>query len=115
MLPPANRMRRSGDFAAAIRGGRRVRVPGLLVHHLPEAGSDAAVVGFVVSKAVGGSVVRHRVARRLRAQVAERLELLPVGSATVVRALPQSADAESVDLGSSLDTAFQRLLSRRSS
>lgn len=109
MLPPANRLRRSGDFATVIRSGRRIRVPRLVVHHLAGRGDAAPVVGFVVSKAVGGSVVRHRVARRLRAQVAQRIELLPAGSATVVRALPQAADADSAELGTSLDEALRRL------
>lgn len=74
-----------------------------------------AAVGFVVSKAVGGSVVRHRVTRRLRAQVFARLERLPSGSGTVVRALPAAADADSAALGRDLDRALERLAGDRSS
>jgi ribonuclease P protein component len=66
-------------------------------------------VGFVVSKAVGNSVVRHRVSRRLRHQMAERLGQLPVGAAVVVRALPPAATASSAELGKDLDAALRRL------
>ena len=52
--------------------------------------------GFVVSKAVGGAVVRNRVKRRLRSIVAA-LDL-PVGLSLVVRAAPRSAEATFDDL-----------------
>jgi len=65
-----------------------------------------------VSKAVGGSVVRHRVVRRLRHLVRERLTLLPDGSRLVVRALPPAATATSVELALDLDAALARALHR---
>lgn len=74
--------------------------------------ADAAAVprvGFVVSKAVGNSVVRHRVARRLRHVVRERLGTVRPGCTLVVRALPSAASAASSDLGSDIDSAFRRL------
>jgi ribonuclease P protein component len=70
-------------------------------------------VGFVVSKAVGGAVVRNRVKRRLRAQMAARLDRLPTGSDLVVRANPLAAQAISADLGRDLDGLLERLLGRR--
>ena len=66
-------------------------------------------VGFVVSKAVGNSVVRHRVSRRLRHPRAERLGQLPTGTAVVVRALAPAATATSAELGRDLDAALRRL------
>lgn len=73
---------------------------------------DPAVsrVGLVVSKAVGGAVVRTRVKRRLRAVLAERLHELPDGALLVVRANPAAADATSAQLAASLDRALKRLL-----
>lgn len=68
-------------------------------------------VGFVVSKAVGNSVVRHRVIRRLRAQVTQRLDHLPAGTDLVVRAQPAAAEASSADLGAALDRALERVSS----
>ena len=81
----------------------------------PPAGSPARA-GFVVSKAVGNAVVRHRVSRRLRHVVRPRLAELPPGAALVVRALPPSADASSADLTRDLDSALaaaQRPRARR--
>jgi ribonuclease P protein component len=66
-------------------------------------------VGFVVSKAVGNSVVRHRVVRRLRHVVADRLGTVRPGCTLVVRALPSAATAASAELGGDIDSAFRRL------
>jgi ribonuclease P protein component len=66
-------------------------------------------VGFVVSKAVGNSVVRHRVARRLRHLMRDRLGTLPAGCSLVVRALPAAAASTSAELGTDLDGALRRL------
>ncbi|HKC28238.1 MAG TPA: ribonuclease P protein component [Jatrophihabitans sp.] len=109
MLPAQHRMRRSSDFTSVVRAG--VRRPGgpVIVHQRLDLGFPAARVGFVVGKAVGNSVVRHQVARRLRAQVAQRLHALPPGSGTVVRALPPAATATSDELGAGLDRALAAL------
>ena len=66
-----------------------------------------------MSKAVGNSVVRHAVTRRLRHLVAPRLGALPAGSRLVVRALPASATASSAALGEDLDAALRRALRAR--
>jgi ribonuclease P protein component len=66
-------------------------------------------VGFVVSKAVGNSVVRHRVVRRLRHVVRDRLGTVRPGCTLVVRALSPAASAASADLGSDIDAALRRL------
>jgi ribonuclease P protein component len=71
-------------------------------------------VGFVVSRAVGGSVVRHTVTRRLRHVVRERLDSLPAGATLVVRALPPAATATSAQLADDLDSALARVLRRLS-
>jgi ribonuclease P protein component len=105
-------MRRSTDFASVVRRGARARGSAVVVHQRLGIGADAALVGFVVNKGVGGSVVRHRVTRRLRAQLAQRLAGLPDGSGTVVRALPAAADATSAQLGAALDHALARLRTR---
>ncbi|QQQ76466.1 ribonuclease P protein component [Saccharothrix sp. 6-C] len=71
---------------------------------------DPSKVGFVVSKAVGNSVVRHRVSRKLRHLVRDRLAVLPPGTSVVVRALAPSADADSAELGRDLDAALHKVL-----
>ncbi|MFC4018503.1 ribonuclease P protein component [Micromonospora sp. GCM10011542] len=126
MLTAAQRLRRSTDFAAAVRGGRRAGRGAVVVHLTvpvtpdpttstsPEPARDTdaeqssvpARAGFVVSKAVGNAVVRNRVKRRLRALVRERLPELPAGSTLVVRALPAAAEASYPRLGADLEAAI---------
>ncbi|WP_439385163.1 ribonuclease P protein component [Amycolatopsis lexingtonensis] len=115
MLPAAARLRRSEDFRVVLRRGSRAGRRRLVVHALttdPSGAADAssaARAGFVVSKAVGNSVVRHRVSRRLRHLVSAKLGTLPAGTSLVVRALPPSSTASSAELGSDLDAALRRL------
>ncbi|MGH8862071.1 MAG: ribonuclease P protein component [Jatrophihabitantaceae bacterium] len=110
MLPSAHRLRRSGDFATAVRQGRRVRSGAVVVHRHDGVAAEApAVIGFVVSRAVGGSVIRHRVTRRLRHVVGRQLAVLPTGTATVIRALPDAAASTSADLEADVARAFDRL------
>ncbi|MEU0369376.1 ribonuclease P protein component [Streptomyces sp. NPDC006283] len=118
MLPTENRLRRREDFATAVRRGRRAGRPLLVVHlrsgttdpHAPGESTSPTCAGFVVSKAVGGAVVRNKVKRRLRHLMRDRLSELPPGSLVVVRALPGAGDAEHDQLARDLDAALQRLL-----
>lgn len=118
MLPAPARIRKSADFRLVMRGGARAGRRSLVVHAIPgqsSGGADASDIrtgtraGFIVSKAVGNSVVRHRVSRRLRHVVAARLGTLPDGSSLVVRALPPSATTTSAELAADLDSALRRL------
>lgn len=107
MLPRAARLHRSADFTEVVRRGRRASRPTLTVHLL--TGDDGAPrAGLVVSKAVGGSVIRSAVSRRLRHLLRARLEALPAGSRLVVRAAPAAATASSTVLGGDLDAALVR-------
>ena len=122
MLPRRHRLTRPSEFRAVLRGApglqrRRPVGTDLLVVHAAtgqESGSAPPTrpqrVGFVVSRAVGNSVVRHRVVRRLRAQVADRLRQLPTGTDVVVRARPAAAGATSEQLGAALDHALGRVV-----
>jgi ribonuclease P protein component len=124
VLPTGNRLRRREDFATAVRRGRRAGRPLLVVHlssvpsaqrgstgpHAPGETTPPARAGFVVSKAVGGAVVRNRVKRRLRHLMRDRLALLPAGSLGVIRALPGAGEAGYDQLARDLDAALRRLL-----
>lgn len=78
--------------------------------HVDESpGLRPSRAAFAVSKAVGGSVVRHRVTRRLRAQLLPLLDRLPSGTDVVVRALPEAATASSADLRIDLEHALGRV------
>lgn len=112
VLPDHARLRRSEDFRAVMRGGAKAGRRTLVVHALrPRAGAELADTraGFVVSKAVGNSVVRHRVSRRLRHLVRFRLGSVPDGATLVVRALPAAAQANTTRLGKDLDSALRKL------
>ncbi|WP_436525093.1 ribonuclease P protein component [Actinoplanes sp. HUAS TT8] len=108
MLAEAQRLRRSAEFAAAIRGGRRAGRGTLVVHLLIEEPAHATMAraGFVVSKAVGNAVVRNKVKRRLRDLVRPLLADLPPGASLVVRALPPAAQAGFTDLATDLEGAL---------
>jgi ribonuclease P protein component len=117
MLPAANRMRAAADFAHTTRRGTKV-TRGSVVVYVATAddatGDDASAqprVGLVVSKAVGNSVVRHRVSRRIRGAVRSLLPSLPGGSRVVVRALP-GAEADR-GLAQAISDAVSTGLARR--
>ena len=115
MLAAVQRLRRSSDFTATFRGGRRAGRGTVVVHLLIDEPAQAATAraGFVVSKAVGNAVVRNKVRRRLRHLVRPRLTDLPAGSSLVVRALPAAASASYEQLSSDLHTALAAARSSR--
>lgn len=76
-----------------MRRGRRVAGSLTLVHVLATGSEDPARFGFVVSKKVGGAVIRNRVRRRLRALGRHALTEVSPGTDVVIRALPDSAHA----------------------
>jgi ribonuclease P protein component len=101
----------------------------MVLHYLPERPADAggaqstsaarnparprpasARVGLVVGRAVGNSVVRHRVSRRLRAAAAQELHRLPSSADLVLRARPEAAAADFSTLRADLARGLDRLL-----
>jgi ribonuclease P protein component len=97
-----------------VRAGRTRLVVHLAV---PSPAADARtdqahppLVGFVVSRAVGGAVVRNRVQRRLRHLMRPHLVELPPGALLVVRAQPAAAAATSAELEADLAPALASCL-----
>jgi ribonuclease P protein component len=117
-LATAQRLRRRGEFAATVRGGRRAGRGVIVVHLVLPQSADEPVrgprAGFVVSKATGGAVDRNRVKRRLRHLVRGRLAALPPGADLVVRTQPGAADRSSAELAADLDGALAAALRPRS-
>ena len=114
MLPATARMRRSSDFASAVKSGSRAGRPLVSGHLLVQRGSEEpARIGFVVSKAVGSAVVRNKVRRRLRHLARGYLGSLPGGSLLIVRATPRAAKACQADLAADLDLVIRALLRRQ--
>ena len=83
----------------------------MVVHAATREGrsSTTARVGLVVSKAVGGSVVRSRVKRRLRHLAATELPGTPAGTDLVLRALPAAATRPE-QLPADLTSGWQHVL-----
>lgn len=113
MLPAALRLTRSEDFARTIRTGQRAGRATVVAHLLlVDDATRPPRAGLVVSKAVGGSVVRHRVSRRLRHLLGPELRQLPRGALLVIRALPAAATADSAALGKDLGSAVRAAFGR---
>lgn len=120
MLPSQHKLHRSGDFAVTVRRGRRLGRRTIVLHYRDVAvdgGHDADAqisrsggprVGFVVSKGVGNSVVRHAVTRKLRHVVLPLLDDVPSGVDMVIRALPAAATATSEELAADVRKALSR-------
>ena len=95
MLPSDARLTSSSDFARATKSGIRVTSQHFVgyLYISPVTNNASAKCGLIISKAVGGSVKRHRVARKVRHAVAPTISSLPSGSLLVIRALGQDGDS----------------------
>lgn len=112
MLHRSRRVTAPDDFRRILRHGARAGNRRLVVHLLAPSereGRSPSRAGLVVGRGVGPSVIRHRVSRRLRHLLRDRLDALPPGTALVVRALAPAAGASSARLGEDLDTALRRV------
>jgi ribonuclease P protein component len=125
MTASSHRISRGSDFSRTLKSGARVNARDFVVHLAPVGPQwpdptglrrDVAMtggpwLGLVVSKSVGNAVVRHAVARRLRAAFAATRHLCPaVETYVVIRARRGAADRTSEELADQLRSA---LTSRR--
>jgi ribonuclease P protein component len=122
-------MRRGEDFDRAVRSGIRVGRDTVVMHVVwgrpspslhPQSGDEAvddsaertaqpARLGIIVSRAVGPSVVRSTVKRRLRHVLRDRVGHFPEDSLVVVRATPKAAAASSSRLAEDVDRVIDRV------
>ena len=94
MLAKTARLTESGDFARATKSGIRfssTNFVGYLYINTPAI--EPARAGLIISKSVGGSVSRHRLARKIRHCLRNHYSLLPTGGLLVIRGLNKSATA----------------------
>lgn len=92
MLPKNARLTVSADFARATKSGTRVTTENFVgyLYISPVTNNDHPKCGLIVNKAIGGSVARHALARKVRHAVAPQLAKLPNGSLLVIRALAKN-------------------------
>lgn len=124
MLPAQYRMRRSADFGATVKHGRRAVQPDVIVYSRvigdprtdpsDTSEGDAATanppqVGLIIAKSVGSAVDRHRVARRLRHVARDLLTELQPCERIVIRALPGSNRASSTVLATQLGAGLRSI------
>ncbi len=86
-FPQSVRLLRHADFERVYKQGRKQYLPSMVVFYLARPASDVEQlsgprIGFTVSRALGGAVVRNRMKRRLREAV--RLSLPVKAHADVV-------------------------------
>ena len=95
MLAKTARLTESGDFARATKSGIRFSSSNFVGYlYINAASNEAARAGLIISKGVGGSVARHRLARKIRHCLRDHYSTLPTGSLLVIRGLNNSATAE---------------------
>jgi ribonuclease P protein component len=94
VLAKSARLTESADFARATKSGLRFSTSNF-VGYLYQTQLDLpARAGLIISKNVGGSVTRHRIARQVRHTLRDVYPLLPTGSLLVIRALNSAHDAD---------------------
>lgn len=96
-----------------VRRGKRTTTPHAVVHRVLSGTNDVPRFGVVVSKKVGGAVVRNRVRRRIHSICAGELSIVPPGNLIVVRALPGSSEVGWDTLRSEIGEGLRRAVVER--
>ncbi|MFS0853465.1 ribonuclease P protein component [Microbacterium sp. 179-I 3D4 NHS] len=109
MLARPYRLTRGSDYRLVVRRGSRCGGSHVITSMMTTGESRPARFGFIISKQVGGAVVRNTVRRRLKAVCAAALPRVPEGTDVVIRALPASAVASYDDLRADVERCLGRL------
>ena len=109
MLPKKARLTTSEDFAKATKSGLRLTSSNLVGYlYSPVTDTDLPTkCGLIINKSVGGSVMRHRIARQLRHDLAPLVDTFPTNSLFVVRVL-KSAPGYTDELSQLISTLITR-------
>ena len=107
MLAKSARLTESGDFARATKSGIRYSSTNFVGYLYLTELAQPARAGLIISKAVGSSVARHRLARKIRHCIRDHYAQLPTGSLLVIRGLNKSAEA---DCASEISTVISNVI-----
>jgi ribonuclease P protein component len=94
VLAKSARLTESADFARATKSGLRFSTQNFVGYFYPTNLDQPARAGLIISKNVGGSVTRHRIARKVRHALRESYPQLPTGGLLVIRALNTAHNAD---------------------
>lgn len=108
MLPRAHRISKPSEIRRLSRGGQKLTTKFFVARlHAADASTPTRFV-FIVSKQVGGAVVRNKVKRRLRTLAHQELVAHPTGWDVVVRALTPVAGVSYQDIEQSWRGVFSK-------
>lgn len=111
-FPRMSRLLQHAAFERVYKEGRRIYSGNLTVFFRPRPAADVgtgARVGFTVSRAMGGSVRRNRIRRRLRAAVRLHLAGLRAPVDVVINPKRTTAEADFSVLAAEVARAFQQI------
>ena len=109
MLTKSARLTESSDFARATKSGHRVATEFFVGYLYLTGTNESPKAGLIISKSVGGSVLRHRIARKARHAIAHNIAMLPAGSLLVLRAIGKAEKAQTTQEVSEI---FSRLVKK---
>jgi ribonuclease P protein component len=108
VLAQANRLRSSKDFARTTKVGHRASSHSLVLYlHTSQSLPATPQIGLIINKSVGGSVLRHRIARQLRHAIRKHLTDLPNHSQLVIRTL-RPAESYTTELAELVEKITKR-------
>lgn len=94
MLTKSARLTESSDFARTTKSGHRVATEFFVGYLYLTNTTESPKAGLIISKSVGGSVLRHRIARKARHAIAQNISTLPKGALFVLRAIGKAEKAQ---------------------
>jgi ribonuclease P protein component len=111
VLAKSARLTDNSDFARATKSGLRATTDHFVGYlYLPIVTNQTpAKSGLIINKSIGGSVARHRLARKVRHALAPIVSMLPTGSLLVIRALKQEGDK---NVGPEIAQLLEKLIAK---
>lgn len=114
MLSRPLRLSKNQDFKRVYRKGRRTFGPHLRLFYLQRVGAltrSFSRFGFVVSKKhAGKTVIRNRLKRILRAEIASQKSTWPKGYEIIIQARPGILDCSRLELSQELENLRKKIV-----
>ncbi|MFD1715144.1 ribonuclease P protein component [Amnibacterium flavum] len=105
MLTRANRIIAGSDYRRVSRRGRRTAGKFAVVSVVSPSTAGVPRFGFIITRKIGGAVVRNRVRRRMKAIARSLVDQGMPARDVVVRALPAAVSADWASLHHEIEAA----------